>query len=196
MGMSIKIHPVIVSSNQIKESGQIPICSKLICDKTTYSIVPEQGGTLKDLQNILKKLFDKKKTDSNGQIDFELDEKIDELVSNTLDELIKDYDLLDKYKKVVICCPLHYIRSESYVTGENKITKLIYQIDIEKLPGHQELRKFYSSHLDFNKQKSKNIQIYEDIKSVAVQWVEHMVKLFMAGIPNQTSRKLRDEGTY
>ncbi|MBC8231908.1 hypothetical protein H8E77_20345 [bacterium] len=200
---SIKVHPTITNNKASKDTDQIAICCKLICKESVYNAVPKESGTLKDLYSCLEELFTKEKEDTNGQIIFELDNDVGNFIYHSLDELIEKHIILSKYKKVVICCPLHYFEFNSSQLDTDKIialasefTKLIYKIDIEDRAKHPQLQKFYDDYFDSERQKSKKVQIYDNIVSVAVQWFKHIRKIFMVNVEPQTRNNLTNQETY
>ena len=192
----VKIHPIITSDSSSKSAKCIPICSKLVYNQG-YRTIPKDSGTLGDLHDIIEKLFDKEKRNSNGQIVFCLDYETSKFVCRTLDKLIEEeeYGLLDKYERVVICCPLHYLASKSYKTGENKIIKLINQVDMGQVK-HSDLQDFYYIYFDTLKQEKRKLQFYNDIYSAALQWFRRIKIVHLHGIPSQALEKLHREEMY
>jgi len=194
--MQKSIHPYLTYNIKADNAEDMPICYDLALEGEDCKFILKEGETLKDLHELLNKLFDKTKEDSGDQIEFKLDSDIGKYMSLTLDEIIEAFDFKDKYKRVVICCPLHYIKSNSYKIGEDKIAKLIYQIKINNDAFFPDLKDFYESHCDSYVRERKKIHIFDNLNSIAIQWVDIITMLAQHNIQFSTQKKLEREGTY
>jgi len=196
--MTEKVHPYITYNIKSNDAKDMYICYDLEFEGEGYKFISKKGETLKDLHELLKKLFDSKRIDSGGQIKFKLDSDISKYMSKTLDEIIEQFDFLNKFERIVICCPLHYIKSNSYKNkiGEDKITKLVYNIKANYEAFSSELKKFYESHYDSHARKEKKIHIFDNLNSMAVQWVDIIMMLVQLDVQFITKKILELEGTY
>ncbi len=193
----MEIHPVIARDNcTIGETVKIPVCSELLYNEGKYETIPEKCGSLKDLHALLTQLFETEKRNTDGLMEFKLAKDVAPYLNRSLDEILEQVDFLDKYKKTVICCPLHYLSSNSYKKEENELVKLIHQIDRTKLQNHQDLKEFYDKNVDSWIRKKKRINFYTSINSAALLWFDHIKRFRLHDTPGKTQNTLLNSGTF
>ncbi len=193
--MKIVIHPTIVADKVPEDIDQLPICYTLVCKEGLYCAHSKKSGTLKELYELLEEFFISYQIDMNGLIEIQLDEGKEKYVGHTIDDLIRKYKILNKYQKIVICCPLHYLYSNSYKNGEKKLLKLIYQIKPEERKDYLELEKFYYNHFDSDVQEERKIRFYNDLYSVASQWFDYVKDVIDIERVLKTESDLRKQTT-
>jgi len=122
----------------------------------------------------------------------------------SLNTIIDDYDSLNKYEKIVICCPLHYVRyidvsSSNFDprTEESELLKLIYIIDYETELNpnsslYCDLKDFYKKTISSYKRRRGKMSFYDDVYSVAALWFRHIE----GKTDHKHSSEIIDEITY
>ncbi len=191
----IKIHPVIAHDKTSTEACSIPICAELACEDGQFCTRPKDAGSLRDLRDYLNTLFKTEEKNSRGMLKFELNPG--ENFIRTLDDLLGDYNFLPEYEKIVICCPLHYLKSESYKKEEDKLIKLIYELGGgDGLSFHPELQNFYQAYTDTLDREKLKIIIYRTVRNAAVLWFRYIKKSYYSDIPHQTRKNLLGVDTF
>jgi hypothetical protein len=204
-GSPIKVYPIVATENideeDAKDASLIPICIHLSYQKGQYRITPKISGSLKDLHEYLRDLFKIEK--QNTGLQFELDLTAD--VVHPLNAIVNKYYRSKTFDKIVICCPLHYIRymnaNKWLVPREaSELLKLIYVIDckaeLDKCDAEDsifsELSSFYSDCMEDIQKDSANIKTYKTIDAVAQLWFQHVQSIAY----HQKASQPSDECTY
>ncbi len=191
------IHPTIAVNDSSKGS-KIPICSQLNHDGECYDTTPKPEGSLKDLCEELKDVIKVKNQKLRGQIIFALDKDIDNYICKSLDELVGEcgFASFNPFANVVICCPLHYLESNSYNNKESELIKLIFRIDKEDLSKYPELEDFYYDYMDDKKREKIKIHIYDSIKSAATLWFDYVMIIANVDEGSQIQKRKKQARTY
>lgn len=193
--MEKKIYPTVARDYSEEVNGEQSISNILLCRTVNDNgeVIQVKEGSLFDLQELLKELLENRKVDCKFDIDLVLDcDKASTYTRRSLDELLDDSAFLNKYQRVVICRPDQYIDSNAYRQCEDKLTKLIF-CDTEEC--NTDLKQFYKSYEDTWDRKKMNIQFYKNLKSLALQWIDAIIELFLGRTPNRTENTLAG-GTF